>query len=207
MIYIIDAENRALFDADLSVMHRHRKITFVDRLGWALPVLADEERDAYDRDDTRYLIAREHSRGPLLASARLLPTTAPHLMGDLFAHTCRGGAPAGATVWEASRFCTAPQLPRRERLKLLWQIFCGILETALLYDIEQIIFTANRALLPLALTAGWRARALGPSFADGNDTLTAVGVEVDLPGLRTLRRRFAIASPITCFVGDVRLAA
>lgn len=207
MIYIIDAENRALFDADLSIMHRHRKTTFVYGLRWPLPIIAGEERDAYDRDDTRYLIARERGTRPLRASARLLPTTAPHLMGDLFAHTCPGGPPAGDTVWEASRFCTAPQLARRQRLNLLWQVFCGILETALLHDIEQVTFTADRALLPLALGAGWRARTLGPSFADGSAALTAVGVEVDLPGLRTLRQRFAIAGPITRLVSPARLAA
>ncbi len=207
MIYIIDAENRELFDADLSAMHRHRKTTFVDRLGWQIPVVADQERDAYDREDTLYLIARARTGGPLLASARLLPTAAPHLMSDLFAHTCRDRPPSGDLIWEASRFCTAPHLHRRERLDLLWQIFCGIMETALLHDVEQIIFTANTALLPLAMRAGWRARTLGPCFVDGRDTMTAVGVDVELSGLRAMRRRFCIQSPITRFVSPFRLAA
>ena len=82
--------------------------------------VVDDLRDAYDRDDTRYLIARERGTRPLRASARLLPTTAPHLMGDLFAHTCPGGPPAGDTVWEASRFCTAfPAGMRIERVGLV----------------------------------------------------------------------------------------
>ncbi len=207
MIHIVNAENRDLFDADLSTMYRHRKATFVDRLGWRVPVVADQEIDAYDGLDTTYLIARTSERSPVLASARLLPTTRPHLMGDLFAHTCSGGAPRGHHIWEASRFCAAPTLTRRERLPLLWQVFCGILETGLLYDIEQVIFTANAALLPLALGCGWHASRLGPTFADGTDTLTAIRVDIDLNGLRTLRRRFSVASPITRLVSPFRLAA
>ncbi len=207
MIYIVTAENRDLFQADLSAMHRHRKHTFVDTLGWHLPTRADQEIDTYDGPHTIYLIARPHPTAAVAASARLLPTTGSHLMGDLFPHICTDGAPRGDALWEASRFCPAPPTPRRERLALLWQIFCGIMETALLYDIERVIFTANHALRPLALECGWRARALGPTVADGSDSITAIAVDIDRAGLRTLRQRFRIASPITRFVSPVRLAA
>ena len=87
------------------------------------------EIDAYDAVQTIYLLARPTPNGSIAASARLLPTTQPHLMSDLFPHLCQEELPAGATVWEASRFCTAPGTSRRERLPLLWQIFCGIMET------------------------------------------------------------------------------
>ena len=206
MIHIVTAENRHVFDADLVSMHRQRKHIFVDGLGWPLPVESDQEIDAYDGEHTTYLLAQE-ADATLLASARLLPTTGPHLMADLFAHSCDGGTPRGTHIWEASRFCPAPALPRRKRLSELWRIFCAILETALLYDIHRIIFTANRALLPLALECGWNARRLGPTLTDGSDTMTAVGVEVDLEGLRTLRRRFRIHGPVTRFVTPARLAA
>lgn len=206
MIYIVNAENRPLFDADISAMHQHRKQTFVDRLGWSLPVVSDQEIDAYDRDDTTYLLARP-AASPVLASARLLTTNGPHLMRDLFPHTCQGGAPCGVDVWEASRFCTAPTVGRRQRLTLLWQVFCGIMETALLHDVSRVIFTANTALLPLALECGWSATRLGPTLPDGTDSITAIGVDIESKGLRTLRRRFNVASPITRFVSPLRLAA
>ncbi|HEY6645115.1 acyl-homoserine-lactone synthase [Povalibacter sp.] len=207
MIYIVNAQNRGLFHADLAAMHRHRKVTFVDRLGWRVPVIADEEIDAYDGDATLYLIARTNDVAPVLGSARLLPTSGPHLMSDLFASTCVDGPPRGRNVWEASRFCAMPTLRRRERLDVLWQVFCGIMETALLHDIEQVIFTANSALLPLALECGWQSRRLGPTLADGADTMTAIGVDIELTGLRTLRRRFRIDSPITRLISPFQIAA
>jgi len=201
MIFIVNAENRACFEKDLLQMHRHRKAVFVDGIGWNVPVVDDLEIDAYDRDDTTYLIARAGRDSPVLASARLLPTLAPHLMGDVFAHACGGAPPRGATIWEASRFCPAPTLPnRRVRLQLLWEILCGVMETSLLFGIERIVFTANAALLPLALECGWRASTLGPTLSDGNDRITAVSVEIEPGGLRDLRLRFGIAGPVTRFV-------
>lgn len=200
MIFIVNAENRAAFDADLQQMHRDRKRVFVDTIGWKVPVRDDMEVDSYDRVDTTYLIARCSADGSVLASSRLLPTIAPHLMSDLFADACNGTPPRGPRIWEASRFCFNPaRRCRRTRLLLLWQTFCAIMETSLLFGVEQITFTANNALLPLAMQCGWDATVLGPTLPDGRDQITAVSVQVTTKGLRAIRERFGIAGPITRF--------
>ncbi len=200
MIYIVTAENRNLFRQELLQMYLHRRTMFIDRLGWRLPPTDLGEIDAYDRQDTIYLIARAQPDGPVLASARLLPTDRPHLMSDLFAHACSSPPPHGRDVWEASRFCPAPELGRRARLRSLWEILCGILETCLLFGVGQIIFTANAALLPLALHCGWHASALGPTLPDRIDQVTALQVQVDSAGLLALRGRFGIRAPITRYL-------
>lgn len=201
MIFIVNAENRSLFEADLAQMHRQRKVVFVDDAGWNVPVVEDMEIDAYDHAGTTYLIARATAEaGEVLASVRLLPTTVPHLMSDLFLHACRGAAPRGPTVWEASRFCVSRQVKsRRTRLVLLWQTICGVIETALLFGVEQVIFVANAALLPLTLSCGWQASVLGATLPDGADELTAVAAAITPDALRSVRRRFAIAGPVTRF--------
>lgn len=197
MIFVVNAENRSQFASELAEMHRQRKSVFVDRAGWKVPVVADQEIDAYDREDTLYLLGKAACVGPLLASVRLLPTMRPHLMGDLFATACRGDPPRGPTIWEVSRFCTTPELPDRGiRLALLWEIICGVLETALLCGIDQVIFAANRALLPLALSCGWEARVLGESLRDGDDEVTAVAAHVSTDGLRQVRQRHGVPVPV-----------
>lgn len=208
MIFIVNAENRRFLDADLLQMHRHRKAIFVDRLGWNVPHAGGLEMDPYDREDTIYLIARNRDEGQIQASARLLPTLGPHLMSDVFPHALHDGVPRGAGIWEASRFCPAPQLGgRRIRLTLLWEIFCGIMETSLLFGIERIVFTAGATLLPLALRCGWDAAVLGPTLPDGNDRITAVGVDVTPRGLRSIRERFGVPGPVTRFVTPGSVAA
>lgn len=184
-------------------MHQHRKSICVDELGWRLPVAGSYEIDAYDRHDTVYLLAFESHEPRLLASARLLPTSKPHLMGDLFAGSCEGGAPQGPHVWEASRFCPAPEATRRQRVELLERVFCAVMETCMLFGIEEVIFTANAALLPLALNCGWHARKLGPTLPDGKDETTAVTVAINAVGLRAIRARFGIEGPVTRFAAHI----
>jgi N-acyl-L-homoserine lactone synthetase len=200
MIVVVNAENRSLFQADLTEMYRQRKTVFVDRSGWKLPVVADQELDSYDREGTIYLLAKEEIEGPLLASVRLLPTTSPHLMGDLFSAACRDALPRGPTVWEASRFCTTPDIRgRRIRLSLLWEIICGVMETALLFGIDRVIFAANRALLPLALTCGWEAGRLGETLRDEDEEITAAAAVISIAGLRRVRYLHGISVPAIRF--------
>lgn len=210
MILIVNAENRSLFVSELFDMHRQRKAVFVDRQGWNLPVLGDMEVDDYDDADTTYLIAKANCRsGEVLASARLLPTVRPHLMGDLFARACDGDAPRGPYIWEVSRFCVNPAVAgRRRRVELLWEMACGVMETALLHGVEKVTFVANAALLPLALECGWQCSRLGPTLPDGDDEITAVVASITPDGLRAVRRRLGVDAPVTRFaLSTVKIAA
>lgn len=198
MIVVVDARNRRHFVADLAAMHCQRKTVFVDRAGWHLPVLANQEIDRYDLlQDTVYLLAKDECQGPLLASARLLATTGPHLMQDLYSASYRAALPAGPTVWEASRYCTAPGFGGKStRLRLLWEIICGVMEAALRRDIDQVIFAANQALLPHALECGWEATAIGPTMSDGDDEITAIVARITADGLRNVRERHGIPESV-----------
>jgi acyl-homoserine lactone synthase len=200
MVYLINAENRWMFGADLAEMHRQRKAVFVDGAGWNVPVIEDKEVDGYDGDDTLYLIAKaDAAQGPLLASARLLPTERPHLMSDLFSEACAQPAPRGPSVWEVSRFCVSPSASRCTRLALLWEMTCAVIETALLFGVDRVTFVANRALLPLVMDCGWQAVTLGPTLPDGKDEITAVAAWITPQALQTVRRRYGVRGPVTRF--------
>lgn len=211
MIFIVNSENRSLFAHDLELMHRHRKAIFVDRLGWNVRAHEGAEIDEYDRENTIYLLAKADLNGELLASARLLPTTGPHLFSDHFSQACAGAIPRGRRVWEASRFCPSPALATsRARVMLLWSVIGGIVETALLHGITRITFTANSALLPAALAAGWQTSLLGPTLCDGDDSITGVCAAVTAGGLNRIKARIRHSGPITRLivgVGDLKVAA
>lgn len=208
MILIINAENRSLFESELVEMHRQRKAVFVDGYGWRVPVNGDLEMDGYDGEGTTYLIAKS-SGHEVIASARLLPTERAHLMADLFVAACGGKVPSGPSIWEVSRFCVSPRIEsRRKRVELLWEMACGVMETALLYGVEQVTFVANAALLPLAMQCGWSAARLGPTLPDGDDEITAVAASITPEGLRATRGRLGIHGPVTRFpLPAVKIAA
>lgn len=85
-------------------MARHRHEVFVKKLGWQLKCDDDLELDEFDRSDTIYLVAQNHS-GEVIGSARLLPTTRPYLLANIFPELwARGPLPNATEVWELSRF-------------------------------------------------------------------------------------------------------
>jgi len=200
MIHIVTAENRHLFHHALMEMHRQRKVVFIDELGWPLESQADLEIDVYDSEEAIYLIEAEAPRAPVTASARLLRTDRPHLMREKFAHLCEADLPGGGTVWEATRFCPAPGTPNgAPRHGMLARMIAAIMETALLFGVEQVTFVASAALAPLAADAGWRARALGRAHGRGRARVTAFAAEIDVDGLRRVRERNGIRMPLTRF--------
>lgn len=209
MIYIVSAENRRRFHHLLTEMHRHRKAVFIDKLNWRLEHNAGLEIDAYDSPDATYLIEAGTPTSDISVSARLLPTDRPHLLSDQFADLCAEAPPTGAGVWEATRFCPAPDTPAGEpRRAMLGRMIAGIMETALLFGIERVTYVADAALAPMAQKVGWDVEALGPARGKGRSKIQAFVAEINAAGLRRVRTAFAISAPLIRFVpGDLARAA
>jgi N-acyl-L-homoserine lactone synthetase len=209
MIYIVSAENRRRFHHLLTEMHRQRKQVFIDKLKWRLEHSAGLEIDAYDSPDAIYLIEAATPTAQISVSARLLPTVRPHLLGEQFADLCQGAPPVGPGVWEATRFCPAPETPAgAPRRRLLGRMIAGIMETALIFGIERVTYVADAALAPMALKVGWEVRALGPARGKGRHRIQAFAASIDAAGLRRVREAFAIDAPMIRFVpGEMARAA
>jgi acyl homoserine lactone synthase len=82
--------------------YRHR--VFVEQLGWRLDVQDGAETDQFDRSDTVYVMVEDEA-GNIAGCARLLQTTRPYLLGEVFPQLLNGlPPPSDPTVWELSRF-------------------------------------------------------------------------------------------------------
>lgn len=91
---------------------RLRYQTFVVDYGWTLPMARDgREIDQFDIDDTVHFALCEGDR--LLVYSRLLPTTGPHLLADVYPHMA-SEVPRRETTFEWSRLCV-PQNTRGRR--------------------------------------------------------------------------------------------
>jgi acyl homoserine lactone synthase len=87
-----------------SKVANYRYRVFVERLGWHLQVFDGAEQDQFDRPDTIYVVAQDE-QGNISGCARLLPTTQPYLLGEVFPQLLNGMAPPSTPdVWELSRF-------------------------------------------------------------------------------------------------------
>jgi acyl homoserine lactone synthase len=93
-----------LKDGLFGKLSSYRCKVFVDRLGWNLSNEGGHEIDQFDRQDTVYLIAQD-DEGEVQGCARLLPTTSPYLLSEVFPELLHGGTPpCSPDVWELSRF-------------------------------------------------------------------------------------------------------
>ncbi len=107
MFRIITPQNRAKFEDELQAMHEMRYRVVVCEWGWDIPgVIVGYEADQFDTAETVYVIV-QNADGEVVASARMNPTTRPHMLSELFADCCDLQPwPVGADVWECSRFVT-----------------------------------------------------------------------------------------------------
>ncbi|WP_171130102.1 MULTISPECIES: acyl-homoserine-lactone synthase [unclassified Ruegeria] len=105
MIIVIDGINQHLFTDILDEMYQLRARVFGDRLGWEVNIENGRERDAFDDLHPAHVVSINDD-GDVVGCMRLLQTTGPHMMADVFNAILDGEPPIrSAQVWEATRFC------------------------------------------------------------------------------------------------------
>jgi len=105
MILVVDALNKDRFSTVLDDMYQLRKRVFQDRMGWDVSVKNGREIDEFDELDPAYIICLDDDY-KVIGCARLLQTTGPHMLSDVFFDILDGEPPLrSATIWESTRFC------------------------------------------------------------------------------------------------------
>jgi acyl-homoserine lactone synthase len=148
-------------DDALRTMFAARKRVFIDLLKWDLPALDGRyEIDGYDNEHAHYLILLDQS-GSHLGSTRLLPTTRPHILGDLFPMLCEGSVPMGPRTYEITRFCLDRSLRAAARRTVRNRLITAIVSHALSEGIDRYTGVAEVSWLQQILGFGWDCRLLG----------------------------------------------
>lgn len=165
-----DAVMRAMFEA--------RKRVFVDLLGWDVPVLAGKyEIDQFDDSHARYVILADCAQNHL-ASARLLPTTRPHILDTLFADLCEEAPPTGPDIYEITRFCLDRSLRASERRRWRDALVTGLAHYALEHRIIAYTGVAEQGWLDQILAFGWDAKPLGRPRTIDRMTVGALKIKI-----------------------------
>lgn len=201
MVYVLDAAIASRHTALLDEMFHVRRRVFVEGLGWPLAVdPKGREVDAFDTDAAVYLVRAETGTNRHLASVRLLPTTAPHLLADRFADLCEQSVPRGDEFWEITRLCITPGLQKEEAVYSRRTVCAGVMEFGLLHGIKHYTCAISLTWLPTFLSPGWEVTPLGaPKEIDG-DLVGAFVITVSAHFLRDYRRRHGIPLGVLDFV-------
>lgn len=162
----------------LGTMFTDRKLQFVDCFDWNVPVVnGRHEIDQFDTADAVYLVAIDED-GRHAASLRMLPSWQPHLLGDLFAHLCVGGVPAGEGIWESTRLCLPSRHGAARRRELRNELISAMADFALARDVSAITGVIPDGFRSQILVMGWRAEPLGPAVRIPGGPIGAFRIEV-----------------------------
>jgi acyl-homoserine lactone synthase len=165
-------------DEVLRGMFAARKRVFIDLLKWDIPALDDKyEIDGFDNEHAEYVILTDRD-GVHLASARLLSTTRPHILGAFFPELCDGDVPVGESIFEITRFCLDRDLNAAERRVARNQLITALVEHALANGIERYTGVAGMAWLQQILSFGWDCRPLGAPFQHASGMIGGLDIHI-----------------------------
>lgn len=157
---------------------RHK--VFVERLHWEIPGVRQDsisEWDEYDEGSTVHLIALSGG-GEVCGCARLMPTTGPHLLRDVFPELAGSGPlPSSRSIWEMSRFAGAGLPDFRTGSTSGMSLFPYVMALALSFGATDVIGVISRSVARL-----YRRFGLDLHNMDTNTPATAaiVACSIDL---------------------------
>jgi N-acyl-L-homoserine lactone synthetase len=84
MLKLIEGSYASFFPKEMDAMFRNRAETLSERLGWEVKVKDGYERDRFDDANPLYLVSVDPDTEDYWGSLRLLPTTGPNMLRDVF---------------------------------------------------------------------------------------------------------------------------
>lgn len=179
MLHILQSNAGPRTDGLLRAMFASRKRIFVDLLKWNVPVIDGRyEVDQFDDEHAVYLIVADEE-GRHLGSARLLASTRPHILGNLFPQLSDDHVPISSSIWEITRFCLDRALTAPERRAVRDALVVGLTEHALATGIEHYTAIAEMGWVQQILAFGWECWPLGLTRDVDGETLAALEIAID----------------------------
>ena len=179
----------------LDGMFRLRHEVFKERLAWEVGSQAGRERDMFDDLDPVYIVC-EHE-GEVLGSWRLLPTTSPYMLKDVFPELLYGmPAPEAKDVWEISRFAVSKRVVGNDSLgtiKTVTNLLLGqLFEFAQRRNISRIVAVADVRFERILKRAGLLTQRFGPPLQIG--VTKAISGYADVSELNVRRTQLGLAA-------------
>lgn len=178
MIHVIDNHLAAGTRPLLQSMFADRKRLFVDLFGWDVPVVDGQyEIDQFDTAAAVYIVVAADD-GTHEASLRLMPTTGPHMLRDVFPHLCPLGVPVGPDIWETTRLCLPQRHGSVRRRELRNLLFSAAIDFAIARGITHLTGLIPEGFRRELLAMGWQAEPLGPAVTLSGGSVGAFMVHV-----------------------------
>ena len=169
--------------SDQLAQYRYR--VFIEGLGWELDTEQGVEADQFDRPDTQYVVARDE-KARIIGCARLLPTTEPYLLEQVFPQLLNGmEPPKSEEIWELSRFAAVDlangKLSRSGQFSSVTtlELLAAAADCARRNGAKRLISVSPVGVERLLRHTGFRAHRAGPPMIIDGYPLFACWIEID----------------------------
>lgn len=183
---IIKGNETKKYQSYMEDAYRLRHKIFVEELGWEDIRQADgREIDQFDYDNALHMLIHEHEE--LVGYQRLLPTTQPHLLSELYPQLCEEDLPCSDQTWEWTRFAVRKDFRKggRKLSRIGNMLLSGIVEWGLENNVNSIVIEMNPVWLLRLVQLKFRVYPLGFTHMIGSAETLAVKAHF---GPHTLKR-------------------
>ncbi|MGY6255174.1 acyl-homoserine-lactone synthase [Paraburkholderia sp. DHOC27] len=174
-----------LEDLPSSIRHRlgtFRHQVFVQRLHWEIPGVPHDalsEWDAFDGSATVHLVALSLD-GEVCGCARLMPTTGPYLLRDVFPELAGPDfPPSSPSVWEMSRFAGSGLPDHRTGSTSGMSLFPYAMALAISFGATRVIGVVSRSVARLYRRFGLDLHDIGAGTSPDHTDIVACAIDID----------------------------
>jgi N-acyl-L-homoserine lactone synthetase len=202
MFITIQSHEYHKYSSLLDQMFRLRKRVFADLLQWDVTVSGDCERDSYDGFRPVYLIWCDERAEVLYGALRLMPTTGPTLLHDVFRRTFPNNVNLTAPgIWEGTRMCVdeaalSRDLPTIDAGRAFCLMLLALCECAMAHGIHTMISNYEPQLKRIYRRAGADVDELGRADGYGKYPVCCGAFEVSERVLAKMRAALGIDLPL-----------
>jgi len=201
MFIVVQRHEYEKYSALLDQSFRLRKRVFFDRLGWDVSIDGDFERDAYDDLGPVYLLWCDDRAETLYGTVRLMPTTGPTLLFDVFGSTFPDAMLSAPGIWEGTRMCVDdaairrdfPDLSSARAFSLLLLALC---ECGLDHGIHTLVSNYEPHFRRIYQRAGLRVTELGRADGYGRFPVCCGVFDVSEETRQAMRRALNLTRPL-----------
>ena len=175
MIKILAGADAARHEDLMRKAFELRHSVFIDELKWDNMTSVDGmEIDQFDTPEAVHMLALNGD--DVVGYQRMLPTTQPHLLTDVFADLCEVDRPYGDHVWEFTRYCTARKYRESQQTEVMVrrELLHAAVQWALTNNISQFVLEMDPYRMLRLLQYHFRVVPLGlPKIIGGNEVIAA----------------------------------
>ncbi|MGY3534557.1 acyl-homoserine-lactone synthase [Bradyrhizobium sp. USDA 4452] len=184
----------------LTRMYQLRRRIFHDRLEWDVSVSDGMELDIFDTLSPSYLAVLS-DRKEVLGCVRLLPTTGPTMLGEVFASLLAGTPmPRDRRILESSRFCVDTQKLADSSSgglsRATFMLFAAMIEYLRRTESCSIVTVTDVRMERILRRAGWPLQRIAPPQPFGRTMALAGYLHGNDSAFSTLCRQAHISSPV-----------